>query len=344
MRISALLMASTFLFVQCYSLTSSAGRIEADPNKKYTLSKSRGPWMIMAATFHSTGSETDKHEGKTPEQAAQELVLELRQLGLPAYTYTYDPGQQNVAVQDRTGREERRKNLRRVKSTCVVAGNYGDINDKVAQQTLKWVKSVHPKCLRQGVVYKPTPGRPGPLSGAFLTVNPMLSAEEVQQRRTDPLLVKLNGGERDSLFENKGKYTLVVARFYGKTLSADVKVPWVKSFLKDNDLDTAGRSARELCTALRGNFDKENGMNNVDAFVWHDRHESIVTVGSFNSENDPRIEKYKKLFGPKMKSINGQQVFQAEHFGVSGYGKDRKGERLWLFEPNIVLMNVPNPR
>lgn len=338
----------TPLFVLCALMHLSStvfAKIDADPNKKYELTNSRGPWMIMVATFHSTSEDAEVQEGKSPEEAASELVLELRQLGLPAYVYSYDPAKEFLTVTDRLGREERRKNLRRAKSVCVVAGNYDDINDRVAQDSLEWVKKLNPKCLREGVVYKPTPGRPGPLSGAFLTINPLLSPEDVEQRRVDPLLVKLNNGERNSLFENKGEYTLVVARFYGKSLTAKVDVPWIKDFLKDNDLDNAALASRELVTALHGNYDRESGQfNNVDAYIWHDRDQSMVTVGSFKSANDPAIERYKKAFGPRYVEVNGQQVFQAAHFGIQGFGEKGDEKRLWLFEPNPTLMRVPKTR
>ncbi len=333
-----------FLVSICISTNCEAARIEADPNKEYVLSKNRGPWMIMVATFHSSSDDGSTTEGKSPQQAASELVLELRNLGMPAYSYSYDPSKETVTVTDRLGREESRKNLRRIRSICVLAGNYTDINDKNAQASLEWIKKTNPKCLREGVTYTPTPGRPGPLSGAFLTPNPMLSAEEIEQHTQDPLLVRLNNGERFSLYENKGEYTLVVARFYGKSVAAAADTKSVKDFFTDQDLDNAGEAARELVAVLRGNFDKETGFNNVEAYVWHDHHESIVTVGSFASLNDPELARLQTMFGPKMKTVNGTQTFQAEHYGIKGFGKNGDESRLWLFEPNLLTMRVPKMR
>ena len=343
-RLAGVVLSLHFVLnVDCF-----AAKIEADPHKEYTLTKNRGPWMIMVATFHATG-DGEVNEGKTPDQAASELVLELRQLGLPAYKLDYDPQQQLFSVKDRLGRDERRKNLRRVRSICVIAGNYHGIDEKVAQDTLKWIKKLHPKCLRDGVTYRPTPGRPGPLSGAFLTINPMLNPEEVEQRRQDPLLIRLNHGERHSLFENRGEFTLVVARFTGKQVSvkAGQKIPDIKDFLKDNDLDDAGRQARELVAVLNGNYDRrqQNALNNIEAYVWHDRHESIVTVGSFDSPTDPRIAKYREMFGPKYVNVNGAPTYvPAEHLSVEGFGKNRDETRLWVFVPDGQLIRVPRMR
>ena len=340
-RFTFFLLLMTLLAAPLLSVTR-AGKIEADPNKEYLLSKHRGPWMIMAATFMD-GSIFD---GRTADEVADELILELRQLGLPAYKYDYEAARREVAVTDRFGRQENRIPLRQIDSVSVIAGNYKDIDDKVAQNTLKWLKRLHPKCLKEGSLVKPTPGRDSaPLSGAFLTLNPLRDPDEVSSQRVDPLLIKLNNGERNSLLENPGKYTLVVARFEGKKVVASgSKLPDIKSFLKDNDLDAAATSARELAEVLNGRYDRrqQNALNNIDAYIWHDRLESIVTVGSFSSPTDPKIEKYRKLFGPKYIDLGGQQVFNnAEHLSVAGFGKDGNETRLWVFEPNAQVMRVP---
>ncbi|MCA9043537.1 MAG: hypothetical protein KDA69_04405 [Planctomycetaceae bacterium] len=317
-------------------------RIEADPSKEYRLTHHRGPWMIMVATMHSLDGETPEG-GKTPDEAAHELVIELRQLGLPAYVHEYEPGNDRVATYDRLGREEKRKNLHRRRSVSVIAGNYPDIESKVAQDTLKWIKKLNPKCLQEGVIYDPTPGRPGPLAGAFLTPNPLLSQEELIQRERDPLLITLNSGERHSLYENNGKYTLVIARFYGKSDSVlpGKEEPSILSYVeKGNDLNDAAQAAQELVVVLRGKYDVSPGghFNNVEAYVWHDRYESIVTVGSFSSPQDPNIKRYMALFGPRLDPQIGN--VQPAHFAVPNF---RKGgiHGMWLFEPNPELMLVP---
>ncbi len=344
MKVQRLLICAvaSALFIGSVSELQAA-RIEADPAKKYELTKNRGPWMISVATFHTTDPKGVTKSGKSPEEAAHELILELRKKGMPAYVYVHEPGKERVSVTDRAGREEVRKNLSRYRTVLVLAGNYGDINDKLAQDSLKWIKKLNPKSLQQGVKFSPTKARPTPLSGAFLTVNPLLSADEVTRNQRDPLLTKLNHGENYSLAENRGEYTLVVARFYGKqkVVGRDDN-SGITDFLKDNDLDDAGRASRELVTALRGKFDKQNIFNNLDAYIWHDRHESIVTVGSFRSANDPAIAKYQKMFGPRLETFpDGRTNYQPAHYGLSGFGKKKNEDRLWLFEPNLELIRVP---
>ncbi|WP_437194396.1 hypothetical protein [Planctomicrobium sp. SH527] len=329
------------------SSASFAAGIEADPAKTYTLAKNRGPWMIMVTTFHTTGSDGETDEGKSPEQAAHDLVIELRQLGMPAYVYEHVPDQERIISTDTLGRESRRKNLRRIKSVCVLCGNYSNINDKLAQDSLAWIKKLKPKSLSEGVYFEPTKGRPSILSGAFLTMNPMLTPAEVQQKQTaDPFLVKLNHGERFSLMENRGQYSLVIARFYGKHVmvkASDVDSATDKYF-KDLTLDNAAESARELVTVLRGKYDKsETQFNDIDAYIWHDYNESIVTVGSFASPDDASIAQYVKRFGPTVRTFEktGTSNFQPQHLSVAGFGPKGDQNRLWLFEPNPVAMKVP---
>lgn len=346
--LKSLLQLSLGCVLMCCSAARAAG-IEADPAKEYPLSRTRGPWLIMVATLHTTDEDGESDEGKSPRQAAHDLVIELRKLGLPAYTYEYDPGQQHILSKDSLGRDEHRKNLRRVKSICVLAGNYNDINEKLAQDSLTWVKQLKPKSFQDGVYFQPTPGRPGPLSGAFLTMNPMLSSKEIEQKQVvDPLLVKLNSGEQYSLFECKGEFTLIISRFYGKHMNvkADQEQSMVSQFFNKATLDEAAASARELVTVLRGNYDREaTNFNNIDAYIWHDRHESIVTVGSFTSANDPAVKVYLQKFGPKVKDLGtGATNFQPEHLGVSGFGPKGDEKRLWLLEPNPELMRVPRYR
>ncbi len=339
------LLVLTFLF-GLVANAPAARKIDADPSQNYELEKIRGPWMISVATFQTTGLGGVSRSGKTQEQAAHELILELRRAGMPAYMYVHNSGKKQVTVTDRIGREEV-KSLRKIKTVLVLAGNYNNIDDKLAQDSLKWIKKLNPKCLQAGVANTSSKKRPSPLNGAFLTVNPLLSDEEVSRNQRDPLLVKLNGGENYSLAENKGEYTLVIRHFRGKQVNVKPGKKGISlaAFLKDDNLVDAAYGARDLTTALRGNYDKQGVFNNIDAYVWHDHNESIVTVGSFSSANDPAIARYQKMFGPRLETFqDGSTNYQPGHFAVSGFGKGRDETRLWPFESNLQLVRVPRLR
>jgi hypothetical protein len=317
-----------------------AGKIEATPGKRYDLTKQHGPWMIMAATFHSYDS--DAEEGKPPEQAANDLVLELRQRNLPAYIYKLEGDNRPTETVDDYGRPERKKNLRRLTTWGVIAGNYDSLEDELAQKTLAYVKKLKPKCLDQtsGVVWFAQAGD-GPLHNAFLTPNPLLSSEELASRQSvDPLLVKLNTVENHSLLENKGEYTLQIAMFTGRRMMQGSAASQLSGFRNDaereNPLDLAAQDAHDLATALRK-------YRNIEAYVWHDHYQSIVTVGSFSSLNDPKLKQTFDLFKAKPKGkiskLTGLPEPEPEVFTVN---ENRNGStKMWPLMPQPTTIPVP---
>ena len=335
-----------------------AARIDAVRGKEYELTKGHGPWMILVATFREPPPEA-RTKGMTPDQAANELVYELRAKGIPAYTLTQDEVIDEIPTIDRRGQSRKRHIKSQQKCISVLAGNYEDTeketkDGRTAQDTLTYVKKFHPEFLsgeeqkkgflrklKNGGIYRVTPGRPGPLSGAFLTVNPLLSPEEARQKKKNPLLLKLNAGNEYSLLENKGKYTVVVASFEGKSLIQVANSKWKDAettFTVSDSLDEAGKSAWALCKSLRQHERK------YDAYVWHDQYSSIVTVGSFTSPEDPRIAEMIKLFGAKLKPHpqTGQEVMVAEmltipYKPVAG----QEPEKYWMFDLQPKVIEVP---
>lgn len=348
----------------CLGLLLSSGahgaRIEAKPGKRYTVTQQNGPWMVMVATFHPSDGAAD--EGKTPEQAADALVLELRQNGIPAYVFEVNPAPQRITAYDAAGRPVQRKPLRRAKSIGVLAGNYPSVDDATAQRTRDWIKRYDPKCLKEGVAFRETEHRPTPLASAFLVINPLLDPEDVMNARLDPLLLRLNHRERYSLLENKGKHTVVVATFAGKVKTVSGRTDdldaisgnSLTNFLKDNDLDDAAQQARDLCVALRD-------LERVEAYVWHDRYESCVTVGSFSSPSDPGVAALKARFGNTPTTATPQAGgIKTTHGGLKYLAVDASGQRvdtenpppggfasdcrIWAFDPNPHAIRVPGVR
>lgn len=339
---------------------AAAARIDAVRGRQYQVTKRHGPWMIMVASFNEPPPER-RGEGMTPQQAADELVYELRVRGIPAYPFSQDDVVEQIPTVDRLGRERLRRFTAQQGSVCVLAGNYRGPSDRLARKTLEWIKNFRPRFLsdveatnsefhklRSGGVFRSTPGQPGPLGGAHLTINPLLSPEEVSQRQRDPLLLKLNSGSEISLLRNPGKYTLIVASFYGR------------STIKHEDLDVSGRldeagqAAWELAQALRskevvsGLPSKELAhafaSGELKSWVYHDHYRSIVTIGSFDSPQDPRLRQLAEIFGAKTRQHpqTGREVLVAEMLTLPpnpapGVPPVRK----WLFDPAPALMEVP---
>ena len=276
-----------FMLLWHVPATAFADKIEAVKGKRYELSKQHGPWMIMVASLAEPPPEY-RADGPGPTEAATDLVYELRKKGIPAYLVEQKAAVETLSTFDRNGKTVRRGVKTKDNRICVVAGNYSSAEDRVAQKTLAYIKGFNPASFADHAVFRSTPGRPGPLSGAFLTINPLLSAEEVAQRKIDPLLLRINGDRKYSLLSNRGKYTLVIASFYGRArLSTQPGGLTVDDGEIGKTLDDAGRNAEILCQALRElNL---HHQRTYDAFVWHERDRSLVCVGSFTSERDPMI-------------------------------------------------------
>jgi hypothetical protein len=350
----------------------STDKIAAEKGKRYQLTKQHGPWMIMVANFRPVDEEYRTEQGLTPQEAADELVYELRTKGIPAYTCSQDTIRGRVngdeLAPDRGGRALKYRT--QDEGITVLAGNYGDPEDSVAQKTLAYIKKYHPKFMRQvqkkgtyvnklsnGGLYRQTPGRPEPLSGAFLTINPALTPEEARQKKVNPLLLKLNSSTEYSLLENPGQYTLVVASFEGKSvtlsnstqfstasggsvaLTSANKLEAIKQSFKNSDsLDQAAVSAWELAKALRE-------TRGVPAYVWHDQYRSVVTVGSFQSQQDPRIPTMAQQFGAKVQEHpeTKQSILTAEAVTIPKEVKPgTQPVKSWILDPQPTLMKVPS--
>jgi len=350
---------------------SAWSRIEAVKGKQYRLTKRHGPWMIMVASFEEI-SGAARVKGLSPAQAASQLVFELRKKGVPAYTFEQRSEIDKVKTVDRLGRRKLRFRMARQANIAVLAGNYASRDNRIAQRTLKHIKKFQPDFLRDdrdntaakkklrgggtllklrnGGIYQATPGRPGPLSGAFLTINPALSPRDIRDQQRDPLLLKLNSHQELSLLNNRGLYTVIVASFYGtpKTRMGGRKPRGNERNLRLRAaLDEAMSNAWELSKALRKarslGYDRD-----YEAYVFHDRYRSVVTIGSFSTPNDPRIAQLQKKFGAKVRMANGTtgpKILTAEVFTIPHRPQPRIGPvKSWFFDPRPALMDVPRVR
>jgi len=269
-------------------------RVEADANGDYTLAENNGPWLIMACSFN----------GELGEQEARELVLELRRdFNLPAFyygmTFQIDDGNAGRGLDDYGGRIKRRyQRGNQVVEHAVLVGEFHSVDDSEAQSLLERVKTLEPEALKvetgeataQSLIdvrqfyrtVKQKVGKPvtrGPMGHAFLTRNPLLPKEYFVPKGVDEDIAKWNEVLEYSLLHCPKKYTIKVATFRGRislkaandgiedergTRAADEKDPLV----------VAGENAHKLTVGLRS--------KGWEAYEFHDRHESYVTVGSFD--------------------------------------------------------------
>ncbi len=268
-------------------------KVEADPNKDYELTESNGPWLVMACSF----------SGPHAYEQAHELAIELRQkYKLPAYlykkTFEHRVGNGGRGV-DQYGDPIPLRYQKGDETTeiAVLVGDYPTVDDERAQKTLDRIKQTSPDCLKLDPT-RPTARnlaswrlffgmahdaekKKGPMWKAFMVANPLLPKEYYAPQGLEKFIVDLNQDSPYSLLKCPGKYTVQIAHFTGHVEIDQKKVQSIlnsKHF--DSKLDEAGDKAARLAKALR----KEG----YEAYEFHDRYASIVTVGSFDSAGTPR--------------------------------------------------------
>ncbi|MGA2795972.1 MAG: hypothetical protein ABSE63_00185 [Thermoguttaceae bacterium] len=301
----------------------SPKQVEAEPDKTYTLTENNGPWMIMACSFSGEGAE----------KQAQDLVCELRKrYKLPAYINKeqFDFGDPKGLKLDRYGSPVKMRYYKNPKITevAVLVGDYATVDDAEAQKVLKKLKYTMPQCLdvktNKGT-YQTLAGyrslqammgssnkEKGPMAHAFITTNPLLPKDYFVPGGLDPLVIEMNKNVPHdlSLLECPGKYSVQVATFKGQVIIKQDEIEAIEKGEKqfNGDLTEAAMKAHQLTEALR--------MKGYEAYEFHDRNASIVTVGSFDSvgmpradgkiEINPKIHKIMQTFGAKPLDLTGQ--------------------------------------
>lgn len=281
-------------------------KVEADPNQSYELTESHGPWMIMCASF----------AGPNAEKQAHELVLELRSRHkLEAYWFKHHfdfTGSEQGLGFDKYGAPKRMRPINGAKfdEFAVLVGNFHSVDQPDLEKTREMIKKLRPAALdlnrgpelnqryagwRDAVrrVSSLAKGQQkGPMGHAFVTKNPLLPDEFFAPKGLDPFIVDLNEDLPYSLLKNPGTYTVKVASFRGAESLAmkaskdealfDETLGKPKKGSRTNlaKIDEAAVKASKLTKALR-----EKG---VEAYEFHDRTESIVCIGSFDSVGTPR--------------------------------------------------------
>jgi hypothetical protein len=262
------------------------------------LSQSQGPWMILAVTFL----------GDDAEQQAHQLASELRsRFKLDAYTHPMQfdfSGKVDGRGIDQYGdtlkmRYQRAGNFREV---AVLVGNFSTVDDPSGQKLLAKIKHMTPNSLNSEDTDEASDGRPlsgfrkmqqlvladgnakkqrGPMGHAFVTTNPLLPREYFVPDGLDPFLVELNKEVPHSLLACTGKYSVKVATFSGVVIHDQKKIKDIENGQHmDSKLEQAAMRAHRMTELLRA--------KGVEAYEFHDRNSSIVTVGSFNSVGSPR--------------------------------------------------------
>lgn len=303
----------------------ATGRQDQPPRKQfpYAVTTEQGPWMIFAAAF----------AGATAEKEATDLVLELRKRWkLPAYLYSerYDytqPVAANGLNPDGTQLKLRYRLPIAYDEIAVLVGNFPAVDDPQLQKTMEFVKYARPACLDAAVKAqtsslryagmramqrrhsgKDKRQRQGLMGRAFVTRNPTLPEEFFAPKGIDSLVASMNAGVEHSLLECPGNYSVRVATFGGNVIMDQAQV---------REISTTGRMESKLVEAAeKAHLVMEQlRKRKVEAYVFHDRHESIVTIGSFDSLGTPRSDGMTEI-NPAVHRI--MQQYGAQPLNVPG--------------------------
>jgi hypothetical protein len=334
-------------------------RVEAVAGKHYQLTTDHGPWMILASSFAGPGAE----------QQASQLALELRdEFNLEAFVHvkTYDFTEPVVGLGlDKYGRPKvmRHANAAKFDEIAVLVGHFESVDDPKLEKVLTKLKHARPECLDisknktttqrfvgfRELYRKLTPDEDkrskGPMGNAFVTRNPLLPQEYFVPDGLDPLVERMNRNVEHSLLKNPGKYTVKIATFRGATTMELDKIEQNGKELPSK-LEQAAIKANELTLALR--------KQGVEAYEFHDRYESVVTVGSFDSVGTqrpdgktdiaPEVFNIMKTYGPKRQPIPGQASYGLVPTAVNGISCDVQPVPVEVPKTSIAAAYAPNNR
>jgi hypothetical protein len=288
------------------------------------------------------------------------LVLELRQrFKLESFTFrqTYDFSKPTEGRgYSRYGGPRRMKYMNNYKfdEIAVLIGNFAAVDDPRLEKTLEQIKYVQPGTLDTKqkkdssqrfaglrsfyhlASINPEKKNKGPMGAAFVTRNPMVPEELFVAKGLDPFVYDMNKDLPHSLLKCPGRYTVRVASFRGvDTMKPAEFERLTTQARKMSKIDEAALKASRLCAALR-----EKG---VEAFEFHDRTESIVTIGSFNEVGQPRpdgkteinpaMHKVMQEYGPIERAQPGTKQ-------VEMYARVEKSSNI-RFDPQPMPVEVP---
>lgn len=261
--------------------------LRATPEPTRELSEEDGPWLILASTF--VGEESESRA----RRLADELRLEFR---LPTFIYKenfdftgdvaqfgerrlryanqyeYDAYAVLVGEYDTVEHPDIDKDLARLKvATPVVFRNADDVAAETNwSNPVTAVKALHRKLVEKNDDAQ----KRGPMSNAFVTRNPILPPEYFESPQVDSFVRRLNEDKAYSLLQSEGKFTVVVRTFegFGTIEGAKNDGKFVPSAKR---MDRLAADADKMVKSLR--------KKGEEAYQYHDRKRSLVTVGSFDT-------------------------------------------------------------
>jgi hypothetical protein len=285
---------------------------EPDLNQDIAVKPDCGNWMICVNTY--TGPDASKE--------ARAMALELRnnpQYKLKAYVFTKGAEERKAELRRiAKAKEDQLQLLAKIPDLppdtrtyvpfvrsnleiqcAVLVGGYTDQDSaKRAIESLKRLKPPDPNKVKMDTQYVVKVDDNGKAERKDVPINPFAFALPVLNPSMPPrvangssaedlaLLKQLNASEQFSLLKAPKRYTLVVKQFAVPMTIQPMngsKSVMDKIAKPPDNTDRASCKAQVLAALLR----KEK----LDAYVLHTKYISFVTVGSYDSPDDPRVQR-----------------------------------------------------
>ena len=271
--------------MKMFGKSSDESKKANDPRR---LTEVDGPWMILAHSFAGVDGRTEA------EQLADQLSAEF---GLATFIHEENfDFSGKVDSPTAEGRVARYANQSRYQAFAVLVGEYNAVDDPALIKDLKRIKAAKPavfstegeptpptaeaetpldavRNIQKGLMARVGKTTRGPMRNAFATTNPMLPQEYFLTPEVDSFVMELNQPWDHNLLENPGKFTVVVATFSGLSTIADGK--------RDKEF-TPNEDRMIKCAMLADEMTRKLREDGIDAYQFHDRHASMVTIGSFD--------------------------------------------------------------
>ncbi|MDZ4848285.1 MAG: hypothetical protein SGI77_03250 [Pirellulaceae bacterium] len=292
------------------------------------LKAEHGPWLILAATL--TGTES--------QQKAQELAREIRQkYRLTAYVLPkqFDYSQSVLGNGlELDGKQKRMRYIddQKIDVYGVLIGDFDSMDNPNIRETLQKIKKLEPATLATKKDSKSDSqpnstekgwqqlnsgsqqnGTEKPLSRAFVTRNPLLPEDYFQSPKVDKFVKSLNQHADYSLLESKGRFTVCVATFRGND-SVVLKSSHAAQLASESPAGEALEQAAFHANLAAGVLRRAG----YDAYEFHDRNMSIVTVGSFDSlgsENAKNQFVYSSEIRQVIQEFGGAKEYRISQLG-----------------------------
>jgi len=270
-----------------------------------------------------------------------------------------------------------------ISETAVLVGSFYSADDERAQKVLAQIKRFAPKSLAGGDpdaladdknlaggklrFYRSSVNQTlaqnggaveiNSLRNAFLLPNPMLPEEYFEANSIDKFVIDLNRKvRRYSLLDCPGKFSVRVATFGGKTVINAATIQQQMDDFKWRQKNGKGmESELAMCANKANMLTKALRAEGVEAWLFHDRQESYVCVGSFdwlkktnasgNEVQNPEVVKMILKYRGSVRQSQGQPVVVGVPMPKALRGLQGAQAIAYDMQPlPVVVPKAPKPR